>query len=133
MADTTGLRELIERYAAEVGDVVRDELEEATKTAAPVKTGEMRDEITVTVSAGSGQVAWEVDSPAEQSSFTDEGTQAHRIQGNPLLAFDWPQAGGLVIVRSVNHPGTQGTHWFADPMPQRFQDALDVAAAQVTL
>ena len=129
--DVSGLLSSIEAYAGAVGEVVRDELETTTKEAAPVKTGELRDEITVTVGAGGGSVDWTVDSPADYSSYTDEGTEAHPIVGNPLLAFDWPEAGGTVIVHSVMHPGTTGTHWFDEAMPDRFQQALDLAAATV--
>lgn len=133
MADASGLRALIEQYVAELAPVVDAELEASTKEAAPVRDGTLRDEITVSTAHGSGAVTWTVDSPADHSSYTDEGTQAHPIRGNPLLAFDWPEAGGTVIVRSVMHPGTTGTHWFEQPMPERFQEALDVGVAQVAV
>lgn len=33
-------------------------------------------------------------------------TRPHPIEGNPLLVFDWPKAGGVVYLRHVNHPGS---------------------------
>lgn len=51
----------------------------------------------------------------ESGKYQDEGTgiygpEGQPIQGNPLLAFDWPAAGGLVIVHSVK--GSPGTHFW---------------------
>lgn len=130
--DVSELLTQIEDYAQEVGTVTADEVERIVKDAAPVgQTGQLRDEITTSVAGGSGVVTITVDSPAEPSSWTDEGTEAHRIEGNPLLAFE--MGGSLVIVHSVNHPGNAAQHWFDQPMPDYFQDALDIAAAQVTI
>lgn len=129
--DVSGLRDMVESYAQQVGDVTGAELERIVKDAAPVASGETRDEITVDVSGGGGQISLLVDSPAEQSSYTDEGTAAHKIEGNPLLAFD--MGGSTVIVRSVNHPVTPAQRWFDQPMADYFQQALDIAAAQVSI
>lgn len=130
--DVSELMSAIEDYAQEVGAVASDELERIVKDAAPVgETGELRDEITVSSSGGGGIVSILVDSPADASSYTDEGTPPHRIEGNPLLAFE--MGGATVIVHSVNHPGTAAQHWFQDPMSDYYQNALDVAAAQVTI
>lgn len=56
-----------------------------------------------------------VRSPAEYSSYVDEGTPPHRIEGNPLLAFT-ARDGSRVIVRYVNHPGTERTGWWTDTL-----------------
>jgi hypothetical protein len=67
---------------------------------------------------------------AEHASYTDEGTPPHPIVGNPLLAFRID--GELVIVHSVQHPGTPRTGWFSDTVTeQAFAEALDRAASQV--
>lgn len=131
MIDISGLLDSIETYAQDVGQVTRDELERIVKDAAPVVSGEMRDAISVEVSGGSGSISLTVESPTEQSSYTDDGTQPHDIVGNPLLAFE--MNGALVIVHSVHHPGTTAQKWFEEPMEGYFQDALDVAASQVTV
>jgi hypothetical protein len=54
-----------------------------------------------------------IHSPADYSSFVDSGTEPHRIDGNPLLAFTAAD-GTRVIVRYVNHPGTARTGWWSD-------------------
>lgn len=67
---------------------------------------------------------------AEHASYTDEGTDPHRIHGNPLLAFDI--GGETVIVHYVDHPGTDGTRWWTDTMTDAsWQDALEGAAERV--
>ncbi len=48
------------------------------------------------------------------SYMTNEGTRPHVIRArNPsgLLKFYWVKVGATVHFRSVNHPGTRGTHW----------------------
>lgn len=49
--------------------------------------------------------------------YQDQGTGVYGpegapIEGHPLLAFDWPAAGGKVIVHSVK--GSPGTHFWSD-------------------
>lgn len=58
-----------------------------------------------------------IHSPAEYSSFVDEGTEAHQIYGRPFLS--WKGADGTrVIIRAnvtpVEHPGTARTGWWSD-------------------
>jgi len=36
----------------------------------------------------------------------EQGSPPHVIEGNPLLAFDWPKEGVFVITHSVQHPGS---------------------------
>lgn len=72
----------------------------------------------------SAEIAYE----ADHASYTDEGTPPHKIEGNPLLAFHWN--GQLVIVHSVNHPGTAGTRWWTNTFSdsiwgQALQEAAD--------
>lgn len=56
-----------------------------------------------------GTLAYTVD----HASYLDDGTGPHQITGNPLLAFPWH--GMQVIVRSVQHPGSQiHKGWFSD-------------------
>lgn len=135
--DVSGLLDQIETYALEIGHVCASELEAIVKDAAPVgETGQLRDAITAEVTgAGGGSVSILVDSPAEASSWTDEGTDPHRIEGNPLLAFDWPAGptGGLWIGHGVNHPGNPAQNWFGDPMPDYFQTALNIAESSVSV
>jgi hypothetical protein len=49
--------------------------------------------------------------------FVHEGTKAHVITGNPILAFAWehgPNGPGTYFFRSVHHPGTKPNRFLAD-------------------
>lgn len=63
-----------------------------------------------------------IHSPADYSSYVDEGTEPHRIEGHPLLAFT-AKDGTRVVVRYVNHPGTARTGWWSDTVA-RYGDYL---------
>ena len=96
---------------------------EATRLEGP----RLRDSREVDVRGLTATIAY----TAEHASYTDEGTVPHEIRGNPLLAFEWE--GQLVIVHSVQHPGTAGTHWWADVVNDAsLARALEDAAARVT-
>lgn len=83
------------------------------KEEAPVgKTGDLRSQIRVEQSrdvSGRFSTGYDVVSNADYSVYVHEGTRPHKITGNPLLAFMW--RGSLVIVRSVNHPGTRANRF----------------------
>lgn len=49
----------------------------------------------------------EITAGVPHAIFVHRGTRPHPIDGNPLLVFDWPKAGGTVFLRHVNHPGTK--------------------------
>ncbi|MGH9093842.1 MAG: hypothetical protein ACRDXE_01640 [Acidimicrobiales bacterium] len=53
-------------------------------------------------------------------------TQPHRIDGNPLLVFHWPKAGGTVFFRHVNHPGSDFTRY----VTEKLQEALTEVMAE---
>lgn len=74
---------------------------------------------------GVTRISRTIRSPADYSSYVDEGTPPHRIEGKPLLAFT-ASDGTKVVVRYVNHPGTPRTGWWSDPTG-RFRDYLDAA------
>ncbi len=93
----------------------------------PVKTGALK--ASQEVETGGGGWVWSggLAFTEDYASYTDTGAGAHRIDGNPLLAFDWN--GQHVVVHSVNHPGTAGTDWFTDAVTddtwaQRVEDNL---------
>jgi len=137
--DASGLRDAVERWAEEVHRRAVDDLLDEVDAAVPRGSGdragggqrladtrEVRD-----ASSGSRAVA-SVAYTAEHASFTDEGTDPHPILGDPLLAFEWN--GRLVIVRSVRHPGTEGTAWWSSRVDdQGWERALSGAAEGVDL
>ena len=48
--------------------------------------------------------------------YVYRGTRPHRIDGNPILSFDWN--GERVFFRHVNHPGTQPNRFMLDAIRQ---------------
>lgn len=58
--------------------------------------------------------------PAVQVGTDTVKTNPHPIDGNPLLVFDMPAAGGTIFVRHVNHPGSD----FSDYLEKTGKAAL---------
>lgn len=135
--DASDLRESIEQWAQDVHRQAVDEI--LAELDANVPRGPhgdtdrggpaLADSVEVLeIASMTTQVAY----TAEHATFTDEGTGPHEIRGNPLLAFEWE--GQLVIVHSVQHPGTEGTRWWSDTMTdERWAEALQHAADSTTL
>lgn len=102
--DATALRQQLTSSALPIVDSAGHALERDIAGSAPVVTGEFSQSGQVDSSDfGTGARAT-VTFTAEHASFLDEGTGPHRIEGNPLLAFD--VGGQTIVVRSVNHPGS---------------------------
>lgn len=116
MAGDAGLIRELNRVTLDLTQRIGDAFAERVEANAPRRTGELAESVEVggaVASAGGGQISVTV--TAEHGVWQDKGTGIYgprggRIHGNPLLAFDWPAAGGLVIVRSVS--GTPPTHFF---------------------
>lgn len=130
--DTTAFVRDVERWSLEVFADAVEEILDTLDDACPEgpdrdRSGpRLRDTREVRVSPNSVEIAY----LADHASYTDEGTDPHRIEGNPLLAFEVD--GELVIVRFVDHPGTDGTRWWSDTMTdENWQNALDNAADRV--
>ncbi len=125
--DVSDMLSAVSDWAEEVhGDAV-GVIQRNLDDVRPYRDGELAASETL---ADFGRLHTEIAYTAEHASYTDEGTSPHKIEGNPLLAFDWD--GDFVIVHSVNHPGTQGTRWFSDTMTDStWGDALEEAAARV--
>jgi hypothetical protein len=63
-----------------------------------------RDQI---ITQPAGQGVQMVISQAPWSSYLEEGTSPHTINGKPLLHFYWAKKDVWVTTKSVHHPGTQ--------------------------
>ena len=118
---------------AEAVELILDELDDAVPVGPDrARTGpRLKDTLDVKAGVDNVTIAY----LAEHASFTDEGTAPHRIDGNPLLSFYWadgPNGPGTYVFRFVNHPGTEGTHWWTGTMTDdNWQNALDQAAENV--
>lgn len=129
MANADAIRDDLTRLADSItGDIVNDMVNDL-QAAAPFESGETRDSIEARQLDYGPVFSYEILSPTPQSVWTEEGTDPHVIEGNPLLAFNWPKLGGkLMILRSVNHPGNKAMPWFhpiTDTWPDRLQRAFN--------
>lgn len=138
-ADVSGLKaEALKRWEEGFLEAAA-RLETDLRTAAPVGTGSdtggprLVDSITVTVNRPS-EVLFSLvaEAPVIQALTTNYGARPHIIvpkRAGGVLAFNWPQAGGMVFLRRVNHPGNVGTRWWSkliDDMPNRLAEAIGV-------
>lgn len=116
--DVSGAQDVIRQRFAQLADDAFQALLLDLNEKAPrsdVDHDHMADLIELTASEDTDtSVSRTIHSPADYSSFVDEGTGPHRIDGNPLLAFT-ASDGTRVVVRYVNHPGTTRTGWWSDP------------------
>jgi Bacteriophage HK97-gp10, putative tail-component len=118
--DTGAVHVLLKSQGGEVGHDIerrgRAVLSRA-RALAPVKTGALRNSISMSMGSEGGEVSADISASAPYALFVHEGTGPHMIYGHPFLAFQGRS--GLVITRAVHHPGTR---------PQPFlADALDAA------
>jgi len=104
----------ITQHAQDVVEAAQQQILDDLDEVVPVDTGELRDSRSVEYRDGTRSSGFMVTYTAPQGVWTDLGTSPHEIHGNPFLAFDW--GGERVIVRSVQHPGNQGTFWWTNIM-----------------
>lgn len=126
--DVGPLREaLLEYLRISVADGAQA-MVDASKEAAQVRTGAMRDGIHADDPVANGdQVTTTFYSDAEYSSFMDSGTAPHLIEGAPLLSFFWDKIGRQAVFRYVNHPGTVGSSFFDLTLQDALEGALEGA------
>lgn len=133
----------LETYARDLRDRAAEVVRAETSDAAPVGTatptspagyqpGGLRDSIVLLDQADNGTTfSVTIKADKEYAEFTDEDTRAHEIvsnPGGPKLRFWWengPAGEGIYVFNSVFHPGTTGTHWFKDALPERWERALE--------
>jgi hypothetical protein len=88
---------------------------EDLKREAPVVTGELQRKTGVEFTGETrSEVRAEAVIDVTYAEFVTMGTRPHIIKARnkQALAFNWPKAGGTVIVKSVMHPGTQANEFF---------------------
>lgn len=118
VAVTSTLDRGVRTLALDLAQRLADRFADEVRTTAPRATGEIADSVEVGGAVETGdEVHCSITVGAEHARYRDEGTgiygpEGRRIEGNPLLAFDWPAAGGLVIVHSV--AGSPGTHFWSN-------------------
>lgn len=131
MADVAELRAKITAWGERVHRAATADM--AAKLTPPRKTGRFEGTRQVDPTSGSGPTfVSTIGYPGELGEWLDEGTSPHLIEGNPFLSFYWPRAGGRVVFRSVQHPGTPGTNFWSRVMhTDSWYQSLNRAAASV--
>lgn len=71
-------------------------------------------DLEVTVSAG-----------APYGLFVEEGTRAHVIRPKHRKALRWAGGNGFAFAKSVNHPGTEATHFLANAAEEKNGDIVE--------
>lgn len=135
MANADGLRQKMLRYSDELGRLATDEMFQDLQNNAPVSGADgphLRDLLTMTRVGDAPNVSYIAASPADWSSYSEEGTDPHIIQGHPFLSFYWRKVGARVVRAYVNHPGNPARPWF-DPIMQKWHDYLQRNLDQVSV
>lgn len=117
-----GLRQGITAYGEQVARAGIEQIRDVLEVVAPRDTGELARSWFWTDNGLTHTIGY----TAPQAGYTNDGTGAHVIEGNPLLVFYWPKVGRVVHLRSVAHPGsTIHKGWFDDEVtPEAWDDAL---------
>jgi hypothetical protein len=97
----------------EVTDVCRKILNQATVNA-PVDTGFLRAQHSMTVKTLRTRVKGEVVNRAKYAAAVHDGSKAHIIRARKKKALRFEVGGKVVFARSVRHPGSRGRPWLAD-------------------
>jgi bacteriophage HK97-gp10 putative tail-component len=121
------------RRAAEIAGKARERMERVVRDAAPVspgypgaeRPGRLRDSVEVSVRRGGDGFTFTVRATAEHAIFTVVPTRPHviRAQGRGVLAFWWPEVGGMAFFPHVDHPGTTPSGWWERALG-RFPEVL---------
>lgn len=116
--DTSGLEAALRDLAIQASQRLGDEFVSRAQGRCSRRSGNLANSIVADGPADNGSViSNHVIVGEDYGQYQDEGTgvfgpEGHRIEGSPLLAFDWPAAGGLVIVHSI--AGAPGTHFWSE-------------------
>jgi hypothetical protein len=136
MASLAGqLAPLINDWARQVVQEAAQQVFDGSQALCPVETGATKASGTLEQSGDlTARISY------DDRGFTDEGPDAHEIEGNPLLAFDWPQAGlfPAIFRRVAWVPGAgvaENKGWFSERSvtDDTWQTALIQAAEDFTL
>lgn len=139
MADASGLRDLIVRWAEAVtggwADEITDEIRARAPVAAPTgdprqrPSGTLRDRITHTPAAALGEgYGFQVQAPGIEAVTTAKGAAPHVIRPKAGKVLVFYVNGEQRFAPEVNHPGNAGTDWFGQGLREAGQPSLDRAA-----
>lgn len=124
------LADRIREHSVNLSRRALDTTVEETKAAASRRTGAMADAIHSTEpELADSRVVMQIRGEEPYTGFQDVGTGLYGPAGVRIfpttakaLRFDWPAAGGIVFAKSI--AGSPGRHFFSEPLPSRWHDAL---------
>jgi hypothetical protein len=91
-----------------------------TRVTAPKRTSRMANSLKMTMRPFRTYVRGRVTASPRYTHYVERGTAPHRIVARKKKALKFRVAGGVVIVRSVRHPGTK-------PRPFMFRALVETA------
>lgn len=113
MADTSATKARLEKWAQRVFFDAAQSMADKDTRDVPRDTGALAQTRRLQINETAYTAS--VEYPGDLPNWLEDGTGPHRIDGNPLLAFNWPKAGGVVFLRHVNHPGSRKqVGWFTN-------------------
>lgn len=111
------------RRMIEDGELVKDEAKRLVGVSEPVPGerrkrphGQLRDRIVKRVVTRGDEVVVQVGADDPIALLHHKGTEAHVINGKPLLVFYWGKVGRVVAFPRVNHPGTKPNPYLTDAL-----------------
>ena len=101
-----------------LADAAQSLMDDLMEAAPEGETGELKasafgpvlDDVNLTATVGFDSM---------HADWTDQGTEPHGIDGNPIMTFYWdpphgPLEEGIHSFRHVDHPGQAAQNWFSD-------------------
>lgn len=129
------LEPLVREWGRQVAQDAAELVFDASQALCPEDEGTLRDSGSI---EATGDLHYRIS--YDDVGYTDEGPVAHRIEGNPLLVFDWPEQGLFpAVFRHVDWvpgPGVEANKgWFTERAvtDEQWQNSLQVAAESVDL
>lgn len=99
--------EVAAKWAAEVGPVIRTEIERKAPVAQAPGGGRLRDSTRFTRSISSGVVRITFTANTPYAGYVVSGTPPHLIRPRSARALHWQAGGASRFARLVHHPGTR--------------------------
>lgn len=146
-ADLTTYRQQLEGWAGRffadaveaMPDIIRERAPIGTSSPTSVREpGELRRSIRVGRNPiiGGTLLTATIVAPVIQAKTTDQGAPPHRIDGNPLLRFFWPngpKGPKIYVFRFVNHPGNPAQNWWEPALREAFGPTLAAKAVSTPI
>lgn len=118
-ADASGLRRRAQERYRDAAVRAAPLFERALQDASPFASGETRLSITAHPRFLARSVRVVVAAPTIQAATTNYGARPHVIHPKRKQALAFRVNGRRVVVRYVNHPGNQATHWWDKTLARR--------------